>query len=190
MGCLLSLSSAWCAIQMEIQQEGFCPHLWWTWDTDSSLGLGALLCSLRNFPSSNSAQTSSTQCISSSKHPPAPPKDHACQTNLVSQLLFQTTCHTPSRLLYLHLSGSPLGGFLHAPWCRLVHRHAIHKSTCRGRCQFAGQVQRWRENLAHHLHADNHITRRPCSQIPSGTLVQIHTAPWSCINVRGRKMWF
>lgn len=133
---------------MEIQQEGFCPHLWWTWGTDGSLGLGALLCSLRNFPSSNSAQTSSTQCISSSKHPPAPPKDHACQTNLVSQLLFQTTCHTPSRLLYLHLSGSPLGGFLHPPgvaWSIAMQFTRAHaEAGANSQAKFRGGGKTWR----------------------------------------------
>lgn len=132
---------------MEIQNESFCPHLWWTWGTDGSLGLGALLCSLRNFPSSNSTQTSSTQRISSSKHPPAPPKDHACQTNLVSQFFVQTTCHTPSHLLYLHLSGSPLGGFPCPPSAWSITMQCIGARADAGansQAKFRGGGKSWR----------------------------------------------
>lgn len=71
-----------------------------------------------------------------------------------------------------------------------IHRHTDHSSREKGRCWFTGQVQRWWERLARLLYTSNHNTRRPCSQIPSITLVQIHTSPWGCITVKERKMWF
>lgn len=67
---------------------------------------------------------------------------------------------------------------------RLVHGPASHVSAGGGRCRFTGQVQRRWERPAHQLRTDNHITRRPCSQIPSVTLVQIHAAPQGWISVR------
>lgn len=142
-----------------------------------SLGLGTLLCSLRHFPSCNSAR--------SFRHLKQTPPGSSQRLRVPNK--FSITAFCSSHLLVtLTPPLPPPFTFPH----RRVHHHASPVSTGRGRCRFAGKIQRRWERPAHQIRTDNHITCSPHSQVPSVTLVQIHAAPWGCINVRERKMRF